>query len=158
MKLATLCYVKHQGKTLMLHRVKKVNDIHEGKWNGLGGKFQAGETPEACARREIFEESGLTANSLDFKGILTFPSFDKGEDWYVFVFVVRDFCGMLISCNEGELNWIEDNNLLSLPLWEGDRLFLPWLSKPQIFSASFHYQNRELLHHEVSFYPERIHA
>ena len=73
MKLATLCYVRHNNKTLMIHRIKKANDMHQGKWNGLGGKIESGETPEECARREIKEESGLTVTNLILKGFLTFP-------------------------------------------------------------------------------------
>ena len=88
MQLATLCYVRHQGKTLMLHPIKKENDMHAGKWNGLGGKMEAGETPEECAIREVREESGLIAEHLQLKGFLTFPMFDGKKDWYVFVFVI----------------------------------------------------------------------
>ena len=88
MKLATLCYLRKDGTTLMVHRIKKANDIHQGKWNGLGGKLEPGETPEECAMREIFEESGLRAKNLKLKGFLTFPLFARDEDWYAFVFVV----------------------------------------------------------------------
>ncbi len=101
MKLATLCYLRQNGKTLMVHRIKKPNDIHEGKWNGLGGKFEPGETPEECARREIFEESGLRVKQLALKGLLTFPLFARDEDWYAFVFVATDFEGSLIESPEG---------------------------------------------------------
>ena len=97
MKLATLCYIKRNNQTLMLHRIKKENDMHQGKWNGLGGKFEPGETPEACAVREIYEESGLRVNDPELRGILTFPAFNDDEDWYAFVFVVRDFSGELID-------------------------------------------------------------
>lgn len=152
MKLATLCYLRTQGRTLMLHRNKKPNDIHEGKWNGLGGKFEPGETPEACARREILEECGLTAKKLDLKGFLTFPKFAKGEDWYVFVFVVSEFEGELKTSAEGELKWIPDEKLFSISLWEGDQHFLPWLSKPGFFSARFDYENGRLIDREVQFY------
>ena len=78
MKLATLCYLKRNNKTLMLHRIKKKDDIHEGKWNGLGGKFEKGESPEECAIREVREESGIKINKLRLKGVLTFPDFNKG--------------------------------------------------------------------------------
>ena len=81
MKLATLCYLRRDGKTLMVHRIKKANDMHQGKWNGLGGKLDPGETPEECAVREIYEESGLIAHNPRLKGILTFPAFDDFEDW-----------------------------------------------------------------------------
>jgi len=151
-KLATLCYLRKDGKTLMLHRIKKPNDIHEGKWNGLGGKFELGETPESCAKREILEECGLTVKSLELKGFLTFPKFAKGEDWYVFVFVVTGFTGELKISPEGDLKWIPDEKIFSLPLWEGDKHFLPWLSKAGFFSARFDYDNGRLIDREVSFY------
>ena len=86
MKLATLCYVQQNGKTLMVHRIKKSNDMHQGKWNGLGGKFEPGETPEECARREIQEESGLIPKKLILRGIIKFPAFSEFEDWYTFIF------------------------------------------------------------------------
>ncbi len=97
MKLATLCYVRKDGRTLMVHRIKKANDIHQGKWNGLGGKLEPGETPEECASREILEESGLRVKNLKLKGFLTFPLFARDEDWYAFVFVVDEFEGELIE-------------------------------------------------------------
>ncbi|MBI2420131.1 MAG: 8-oxo-dGTP diphosphatase [Ignavibacteriales bacterium] len=154
MKLATLCYVKDetQNKTLMLHRVKKENDMHEGKWNGLGGKFEPGETPEECAIREIHEESGLTITNPTFKGVITFPEFDGIEDWYVFMFVSKEFSGSLIESKEGNLAWIDDDKLLELNLWEGDRIFIPWLDSGFFFSAKFVYKDKKLVSHDVSFY------
>lgn len=136
----------------MIHRIKKDADIHAGKWNGLGGKFEPGETPEECARREIFEESGLTAHSLKLKGFLTFPDFALDEDWYAFVFVVDDFEGQLIESQEGALEWVDDRELLDLNLWEGDRFFLPWLDEPVFFSAKFEYQDGDYTGHQVNFY------
>ena len=141
MKLATLCYAKKDGKTLMMHRVKKDNDMHEGKWNGLGGKLEKGETPEECAIRELKEESGLTAKNPKFKGILTFPSQFHGEDWYVFVFVIREFEGELIESKEGNLEWVKDSELLNLETWEGDKIFLKWLDKDEFFSRKFVYKD-----------------
>ena len=152
MKMATLCYVRREGKTLMLLRNKKANDMHQGKWNGLGGKFEPGETPEACAIREIEEESGLTVRNPELRGILTFPAFDDVEDWYAFVFVVRDFEGDLIDSHEGELHWIDDDRLLGLNLWEGDRYFIPWLDQPGIFSGRFDYIDGALIGYDVVVY------
>lgn len=152
MKLATLCYLRQNGKTLMVHRIKKPNDIHEGKWNGLGGKFEPGETPEECAQREIFEESGLRVHKLLLKGLLTFPLFARDEDWYAFVFVATDFEGSLIESPEGDLQWIDDSKLLDLNLWTGDRIFLPWLDRAGFFSGKFVYQNGELVDHSAVFY------
>lgn len=152
MKLATLCYIKHAGKTLMIHRIKKANDMHQGKWNGLGGKMEPGETPEECVIREVREESGLTIHNPVLKGILTFPLFSINEDWYAFVFVAHEFEGELINSNEGELAWIDDDKLLSLPLWEGDLIFLPWLNQAGIFSGKFVYRDGRLVDHSVVFY------
>jgi 8-oxo-dGTP diphosphatase len=153
LKFATLCYVRSNGKTLMIHRIKKLEDMHAGKWNGLGGKLEPGETPEECARREIQEESGLRVSSLRWKGLLTFPQFSKQEDWYAFVFVADGFEGELSPSAEGELCWINDGELSALNLWEGDRIFLPWLVQPRFFSAKFIYQDGRLIDHQVVFYP-----
>ena len=127
MKLATLCYIRHRDRTLMVHRVKKENDIHAGKWNGLGGKFEPGESPEDCARREILEESGLVARSLRLKGLLTFPEFAQGEDWYAFVFVVDEYEGELIDSPEGNLAWVRNTEIFDLNLW--DRWILSRLNR-----------------------------
>ncbi|NCQ18471.1 MAG: DNA mismatch repair protein MutT [Ignavibacteria bacterium CG22_combo_CG10-13_8_21_14_all_37_15] len=154
MKLATLCYVKNREKkkTLMLHRVKKENDVHEGKWNGLGGKFERSETPEECVIREIKEESGLTITEPKLKGFITFPMFDGLHDWYVFVFVADKFTGELIDSAEGNLEWIADEKLLKLNLWDGDQIFLEWLNQDKFFSAKFFYEKKKLVRHDVSFY------
>ena len=137
-QLATLCYVMNENKTLMLHRVKKENDYHKGKWNGLGGKFEAGESPEECAKREILEESGLVVENPLLKGIITFPMFDNIKDWYVFVFTSDKFTGELIHSNEGNLEWIDNDKLTDLNLWDGDKIFIPWLFEDKFFSAKFH--------------------
>jgi 8-oxo-dGTP diphosphatase len=136
----------------MVHRVKKRNDIHQGKWNGLGGKLEPGETPEECARREICEESGLDVDQLVWKGLLTFPKFAHDEDWYAFVFVARAKEGDLIDSPEGNLRWIDDEKLTDLPLWEGDRIFLPWLDHPGFFSAKFIYEDGKFIDYSVYFY------
>ncbi len=136
----------------MLHRVKKKNDVHEGKWNGLGGKFEPGESPEECAIREVREECGLIIKKPVMHGFITFPMFDGKKDWYVFVFTAREFEGELIDSHEGKLEWIPDNKLLELNLWEGDRTFIPWLFEEKFFSAKFIYENGNLITHEVNFY------
>lgn len=152
MKLATLCYVRRNGQTLLLHRVKKANDMHAGKWNGLGGKLEAGETPEECAVREIREESGLTVSNPRLRGVLTFPAFYDEEDWYAFVFTATEFTGDLIDSPEGVLAWVDDDKLLDLNLWPGDRIFLPWLERDAFFSGKFEYVDGQLLRHDVCFY------
>jgi 8-oxo-dGTP diphosphatase len=152
MKLATLCYLRRDGQTLMVHRIKKINDMHQGKWNGLGGKLEPGETPEECAVREIYEESGLTVHNPQLKGFITFPAFDDLEDWYVFVYLVTDFTGKLIDSPEGTLQWIHNSELKNLPLWDGDPIFIAWLDQPGIFSAKFSYHLGRLVSHDVVFY------
>jgi 8-oxo-dGTP diphosphatase len=152
MKLATLCYLKQSGSTLMIHRIKKQNDMHAGKWNGLGGKLEPGETPEECAIREIREESGLLVSNPLLKGFLTFPLFAADEDWYAFVFLVRQFEGRLIESQEGILRWVSDQELLDLELWAGDRIFLPWLERPGFFSGKFIYQDGDLIDYHVTFH------
>ena len=152
MMLATLCYLQHDGRTLMMHRIKKENDIHKGKWNGLGGKLRAGETPEECAIREVEEECGLHMRNPSLKGVLTFPAFDGFEDWYVFVFVATEFEGILIDSKEGYVKWIDDSELLKLPLWEGDRIFLEWLDQKEFFSAKFVYERGILVNYGVNFH------
>jgi 8-oxo-dGTP diphosphatase len=154
MKLATLCYVRREGQTLMIHRVKKAGDIHEGKWNGLGGKLDPGETPEECVIREIYEESGLRVRNPQLKGFLTFPLFARDEDWYVFVFVARDFEGELTDSPEGNLRWVDDARLNTLNLWEGDPIFLPYLDKPGVFSGKFLYQAGRLVSHTLVYHGE----
>ena len=161
MKLATLCYVIDidQNKTLMLHRVKKENDYHEGKWNGLGGKFNQGESPEECVIREVKEESGLEIINPQLRGFITFPLFDEKEDWYVFVFTANDFEGKLIISKEGNLEWISNKDLLKLNLWDGDKIFLDWFydehgtkSNSKFFSAKFEYEKGKFKDYSVRFY------
>jgi len=152
MKLATLCYVQKPGYTLMLHRVKKKNDMHRGKWNGLGGKLEAGESPEECALREVWEESGLTCRNPRLRGFITFPAFDQIDDWYTFLYTLDDFDGDLIDSPEGDLAWIANERLLELNLWPGDRIFLPWVFQDRLFSAKFVYDKGVFISHEVTFY------
>ncbi|MEW6654976.1 MAG: 8-oxo-dGTP diphosphatase [Bacteroidota bacterium] len=151
-QLATLCYVMHEGRTLMLFRNKKPNDYHEGKWNGLGGKFEEGESPEECAVREVEEESGIKMITPKMKGIITFPMFDNKKDWYVFLFTAENFSGELADSNEGKLEWIPNDELVNLNLWDGDKIFIPWLFEDKYFSAKFIYENGKYVSHEVNFY------
>lgn len=151
MKLATLCYAVRDGKTLMIYRNKKENDYHKGKWNGLGGKFEPGESPEDCAIREMKEETGLDVFNPVMKGFITFPNFDGVDDWYVFVFVIEEFSGRLIDSPEGTLDWIDNDKLPELNLWEGDKIFLPWLFQDKFFSAKFNYEDGKFIDHSVIF-------
>ena len=153
MKLATLCYVQTASHTLMVHRNKKENDMHEGKWNGLGGKIEPGESPEECVVREVLEESGLKISTPHLKGVLTFPAFDGLDDWYVFVFTADRFEGALTTDSpEGDLEWVETEKLNNLELWDGDCIFLKWLGQDRFFSGKFIYNNGHLVSHSVSFY------
>lgn len=136
----------------MMQRVKKPGDMHWGKWNGLGGKIKPGETPEECAIREVREESGLSIERPRLRGFITFPAFDQFDDWYVFVFTVESFLGSLTESDEGRLQWVEDENLLKLDLWEGDRVFLPWLGQDKFFSAKIRYDQGKLSGYDVIFY------
>lgn len=152
MILATLCYIKQDGKTLMVHRNKKPNDIHEGKWNGLGGKFEPGEAPEECVIREVREESGLEMRKPHLHGLLIFTNF-KGNDWYVFVFTAREFSGELTASSpEGRLEWVEDDRLTSLNLWESDKIFFPWIEAGNFFSAKFEYEGDKMLGYAMNFH------
>lgn len=153
MKLGTLCYLIDDGKMLLLHRNKKENDMHEGKWIGLGGKVIHGESPEECISREFYEESGLQLIKPKLRGIITFPKFDTVEDWYVYVFTATRYSGRLITCDEGTLEWVPLSLVLEKPTWEGDLIFLNWLlNDTRFFSAKMVYSSVKLLSHEVIFY------
>jgi len=156
MKVATLCYVRNgigtSGRTLMLHRIKKANDMHAGKWNGLGGKVEGGESPEECAIREVLEESGLRMIDPVLRGLITFPHFSGGEDWYTYIFVAYHYSGELIDSTEGVLAWVDNDKLFALNLWPGDRIFMRWLDDQRFFSAKFVYDAGELTKYEVLFY------
>ena len=136
----------------MVHRSKKANDAHQGKWNGLGGKFEAGETPEMCIRREVQEEAGLVIQNPHLHGLLTFPNF-RGVDWYVFVFTATEFSGELIDSPEGKLEWIPDEQLAGLNRWESDHIFLPWIEEGKFFSAKFEYEGDVMQRYDVTFHP-----
>lgn len=154
MKLSVLCYLEHEGKVLMLHRNKRPEDYHLGKWNGLGGKFMPGESPEQCLYREVLEESGLVPVSPQLKGILTFPLFDGVEDWYTFVYTAGVDHKEFVDPPEGTLAWIPREEVLSLNLWEGDRIFLDWVFHGKDrFSGIFRYESGRFIAHEVIFYP-----
>lgn len=112
----------------MLHRVKKENDLNRDKWIGVGGGFEDRESPEECIQREVREETGLTLTSYRFRGIVTFVS-DRWETEYMHLFTADGFEGSLAECDEGVLEWIDKKVLLSLPLWEGDKIFLRLLDK-----------------------------
>ncbi|MBE6992995.1 MAG: 8-oxo-dGTP diphosphatase [Ruminococcaceae bacterium] len=128
----SLCYIEKDGQYLMLHRVKKENDINKDKWIGIGGKFEERESPEDCIRREALEETGIILRNLNYRGIITFVT-DKWETEYMHLFTSDDFTGELKTCDEGNLEWIDKSKLLSLDIWEGDRIFLRLLDTDEPF-------------------------
>ncbi len=142
----TLCHLEKDGKYLMLHRIKKENDLNKDKWVGIGGKFEDKESPEQCNAREVLEETGLTVHSAKYRGIVTFVS-DKWETEYMHIFTSNDFSGEITECNEGKLEWIDKNELLNLNIWEGDKIFLKLISSPftPFFSLRLEYIGDELI-------------
>ena len=145
MKQTTLCYLERGDEYLMLHRTKKKNDENHDKWIGVGGKFEANESPEDCMRREIFEETGLTVTDYRSRGIVTFVS-DLYETEYMHLFTVSGWTGEARECDEGELAWIKKQKLFDLTLWQGDRIFLELLQKDvPFFSLKLTYLGDELI-------------
>lgn len=131
MKNTTLCYIERDGQYLMLHRVKKENDENRDKWIGVGGKFEAGESPEDCVLREVREETGLTLTHWRYCGIVTFVLADWTE--YMHLFCADGFTGSLRECEEGVLEWIDRAALRALPMWAGDRIFLDLMEEKRPF-------------------------
>ncbi len=141
----TLCYIERGDEYLMLHRVKKENDINRDKWIGLGGKFKEDESPEECLLREVYEESGLRLTSWRYRGIVTFVN-TKCSSEYMHLFTADGFEGTVGPCDEGELEWIKKSELMKLTLWEGDRIFLRLLdSNEPFFSLKLSYDGDELI-------------
>ena len=139
MRLTTLCYVERNGCWLMMHRNKKDRDENAGKWIGLGGHLEENESPEECVLREIREEAGLVVTGLRLRGIITFILPDWGNE-LTFLYTAESDTESLSDCAEGDLRWIPTEDVLSLPLWEGDRVFLPLLrSRDDIFSLKLIY-------------------
>ncbi len=127
MKNTSLCYIEKDGAYLMLHRLKKENDINRDKWIGIGGHFEFGESPEECVTREISEETGLVAKSLRYRGIVTFVYGSDGE--YMHLFTCDDFEGTPSDCDEGVLEWVGKDKMRELDIWEGDFIFLDLIEK-----------------------------
>lgn len=146
MKNTTLCYIQQNNCYLMMHRTKKEHDPNEGKWIGVGGKFEEGETPEECLLREVKEETGLTLTRYRLRGIVTFVSDEWGTE-YMHLFTADEFCGNFVpSCNEGTLKWIPIPDVPQLSLWEGDRIFLNLLQTCEhFFSLKLCYQGEHLV-------------
>ena len=140
----TLCYMNIGGKTLMLHRIKKKNDVNHDKWIGIGGKFEHGESPEECMLREFQEETGLTLTSWKYRGIVTFVS----DTWceYMHLFTADAYEGELRECDEGTLEWVPWDRICELPIWEGDKVFLRLIQeRATFFSLKLVYDGEKLV-------------
>lgn len=151
MKITTLCYIESEGKYLMLHRVSKdkKEDPNAGKWIGVGGHFEDGESPQECMLREVQEETGFVPVAWEQRGIITFIS-DKWETEYMHLFTAQltaeDAVKPLPECDEGELAWVEKEKVFGLPLWEGDKVFLRLLdTEAKFFSLKLCYQGEKLM-------------
>ena len=141
----TLCHIERNGCYLMLHRIKKKNDLNQDKWVGIGGKFEDKESPEECNLREVFEETGLTLNSARYCGIVTFVS-DKWGTEYMHIFKSSDFSGELKECDEGVLEWVKIEDIYNLPIWQGDKIFLRLIEKDiPFFSLKLTYEGERLM-------------
>lgn len=151
--ITTLCYIEQDGKYLMLHRTKKKQDINGGKWIGVGGHLEEGESPEECLVREVREETGLTLTSYTFRGLITFIS-DRQETELMCLFTADGFAGEPGACNEGELAWIPKTEVPSLPTWEGDAVFLEILLQddPHFFTLRLAYEGDKLIDKKLQFY------
>ena len=141
---STLCYITRGDEVLMLHRVKKKNDINKDKWIGIGGKFEGEESPDACLLREALEETGLTLTRWKCRGVVTFLS-DQAEGEYMYLFTADGFEGTLKECDEGDLQWVSRDFLDQLPKWEGDQIFLEllWQDAP-FFLLTLRYKGDRL--------------
>ena len=146
MRNTSLCYIERGSEYLMLHRVKKENDENHDKWIGIGGKFENGESPDECMLREMREETGLTALSWRARGIVTFVSDEWGTE-YMHLFTCDRFSGNMKDCDEGVLEWVDKSRLLSLPIWEGDKIFLRLLDEgAPFFLLKLCYKGDELIY------------
>lgn len=138
--LTTLCYIEKDDCYLMLHRIKKENDINKDKWIGIGGHFEDRESPEECLLREVKEETGLTLTSYRFRGIVTFVT-ETGLFEYMCLYTADGFEGELLDCDEGTLEWVPKNQLKELNLWQGDYIFLRLLEeREEFFSLKLVYE------------------
>ena len=144
MKNTTLCYVTQGNQVLMLHRVKKKNDINHDKWIGIGGKFEEDESPEECLLREAWEETGLTLTDYRYRGIVTFVS-DQWETEYMHLYTATGWTGTLKECDEGVLEWVPWEKMWELPSWAGDKIFLRLLEEEApFFSVKLRYEGERL--------------
>ena len=148
----TLCYIEKDGAYLMIHRIKKKNDMNKDKWLGVGGKLEEGESPFDCARREIKEETGLTVGKLRYHGIITFVSDLYGTE-YMHLFSATEYEGEIdYDCDEGRLEWVKKEEVPALPIWEGDKIFFKLMeSEERFFSLTLRYKGDRLVSHTIEF-------
>lgn len=152
MILSTLCYIEKDNQYLMLHRTKKKNDINKDKWIGIGGKFEENESPEECITREVKEETGLHLKSYQLRCIVTYVS-TNWETEYMYVFTSSEFKGNIIECNEGDLQWVDKNEVTKLNIWEGDKIFIEKIQKDnKFFTVKFEYDGDKLLSYDLKEY------
>ena len=148
--MTTLCYIEKDDQYLMLHRVKKEKDVNKDKWVGVGGHFEKDETPEECLLREVKEETGLILNSWKLRGIITFLS-NEFHTEYMFLYTSNDYSGEMISCSEGNLEWVNKSAVYNLPIWEGDKIFFELLEKSsEFFSLKLRYEGSKLVEAELN--------
>ena len=152
MKQTTLCYIEENGAYLMLHRIKKENDENKDKWIGIGGKFEEGESPFDCIRREIKEEVGISPKNLCYRGIITFVSNIYGTE-YMHLFSAKGYEGKLLKlCDEGIPEFVKKEKIPTLPIWEGDKIFLSLLdNETRFFSLKLIYEGDKLIDHKLEF-------
>ncbi len=144
-EMTTLCYIDNGESYLMMHRVKKENDVNKDKWVGVGGHFEKDESPEECLLREVYEETGLRLTSWTFRGIVTFIS-DHWQTEYMCLYTADGFEGEIGECDEGTLEWIKKEDVYNLPLWEGDKIFFRLLEeKKDFFSLKLKYEGEKLI-------------
>ena len=144
--LTTLCYLERDDAYLMLHRVKKKNDVNHDKWIGIGGKFEGVESPEECLLREAKEETGLTLTDYRLRGIVTFISSEPWDAEYMFLYTATGWTGEMQECNEGTLEWVPKKDIDKLNLWEGDKLFFCLMEENRdVFSLKLRYDKDELV-------------
>ncbi len=150
MNYTSLCYLERGDSYLMLHRVKKQNDINKDKWLGVGGHFENGESPEDCMKREVLEETGFTVTKWRYRGIITFVN-TVCECEYMHLFTCSEWKGNPKPCDEGELEWIKKAELKKFPMWEGDMIFLDLISSEStpFFSLKLIYDNEKLISYEL---------
>ncbi len=152
MKMTTLCYMENNDCYLMLHRTKKKKDVNKDKWIGVGGHAEGNETPQECLLREVKEETGLLLTSYKFRGLITFIS-DEYEAEMMCLFTADGYTGELITCDEGELEWVKKSDVPQLPTWEGDAQFLKLLleDEKRFFAMKLRYEGERLVEKSVEF-------